>query len=104
MEDGLFANMFENPSGIQFTHRTIAIVLCVLVAFIWARSNKLNLNKQQYRGVTLLIYGLTIQFTLGVLTLVYNVPVVMGALHQTGAFFLFATCIYLIYHVTRKTV
>jgi len=104
MEDGLFANMFENPSGIQFTHRTIAIILSIMILFIWFRSNKLNLNKPQYWGVTLLIYGLTIQFTLGVLTLIYNVPVIMGALHQTGAFFLFATCIYLIYHLTRKPV
>ena len=104
MEDGLFANMFENPSGIQFTHRTIAIILCLLVLFIWRLSNKVQLSKQQYRGVTFLIYGLTLQFILGVLTLVYNVPVIMGALHQTGAFFLFAISIYLIYHLTRKTI
>ena len=104
MEDGLFANMFENPSGIQFTHRTLAIILCLLVLYIWRLSTKLQLSKQQYRGVTFLIYGLTLQFILGVLTLVYNVPVIMGALHQTGAFFLFAISIYLIYHLTRKTV
>ena len=71
---------------------------------IWRLSTKLQLSKQQYRGVTFLIYGLTLQFILGVLTLVYNVPVIMGALHQTGAFFLFAISIYLIYHLTRKTV
>ncbi|MDZ4663659.1 MAG: COX15/CtaA family protein [Bacteroidota bacterium] len=104
MEDGLFANMLENPSGIQFTHRTLAIILCLLVAYIWKQSNKVQLSKSQYRGITFLIYALTLQFILGVLTLVYNVPVIMGALHQTGAFFLFAISIYLIFHLRRKTI
>lgn len=104
MEDGLFANMFENPSGIQFTHRTLAVVLCLIMGFIWFRSNKLQLSKPQYWGITWLIYGLTAQFILGVFTLIYNVPVIMGALHQTGAFFLFATGIYVIFHLTRKQI
>jgi len=102
MKPTLFENIFENASGIQFMHRTIALVVVALVCWIWYRSNKLQLSKQQYRGVTLLIYGVTLQFILGVLTLLYHVPVVLGVLHQTGAFFLFAICIYLLYHVFRK--
>jgi len=92
-------NILENPSGIQFVHRTLAIIVVVLVCLIWYRSNKLKLNEQQNLGVTLLVYGITIQFILGVLTLLYQVPVVMGALHQTGAFFLFLSSIFLIFHL-----
>jgi cytochrome c oxidase assembly protein subunit 15 len=102
MKDGFFTNVFENASGIQFTHRTLALLLVILVIYIWNRSSKLNLTKWQYNGVTFLIYGLTIQFILGVLTLIYQVPVVMGALHQTGAFFLFAISIFLIFHLYKK--
>lgn len=102
IKDTLFQNLLENPSGIQFTHRMLALILVCVVIFIWYKSNKLNLNKWQYAGVTLLVYGLTFQFILGVLTLIHNVPVAMGALHQTGAFFLFASSIYLIFHLTRK--
>ncbi len=94
-----FQNIFENAAGIQFTHRMLALVVVALVAVIWVRSNKLSLNKQQHLGVTLLIYGVTIQFILGVYTLLHNVPVVLGALHQTGAFFLFAASIYLLFHL-----
>ena len=65
------------------------------------QSNKLKLSSPQYTAVTCLIYGVVLQFILGVLTLVYHVPVVLGVLHQTGAFFLFATCIYLLYHVFK---
>ncbi len=101
-KDTFLQNILENPSGIQFVHRTLAILVVALVCFIWYRSNKLNLSKQQHLGITLLIYGVTIQFILGVLTLLYQVPVIMGALHQTGAFFLFLSSIYLLFHLFNK--
>ncbi len=102
MEPTLFQNLLENPSGIQFMHRSIALLIVVLLSWLWYRSNKLNLTKQQNLGVTLLIYGVTFQFILGVLTLLYQVPVILGALHQTGAFFLFASCLYLLFHLFNK--
>ena len=74
----------------------------MLLGFIWYKSNKLKLNKQQYQGITLLIYGITVQFILGVFTLLYQVPVVLGVLHQTGAFFLFASSVYVIYHSFKE--
>ena len=102
MKDSFFENFFENASGIQFVHRTTAFILVLIICLIWYKSDKLKLSKQQNFGITLLIYGLTIQFILGVLTLLYQVPVVMGALHQTGAFFLFLSCIYLLFHLFNK--
>jgi len=102
MKDSFFANILENPSGIQFMHRTIAFIVVALICFIWYRSDKLKLSRQQTLGVNLLIFGVTVQFILGVLTLVYNVPVIMGALHQSGAFFLFLSSIYLIFHLYNK--
>ncbi|MCE3229103.1 MAG: uncharacterized protein K0S32_3654 [Bacteroidetes bacterium] len=102
MKPTLFENMMENPSGIQFMHRTFAIIVVLILVYLWYRSNKLKLTKQQNLGITLLVYGVTVQFILGVLTLLYNVPVIMGALHQTGAFFLFASCIYLLFHLFNK--
>ena len=102
MEPTLFQNLFENPSGIQFMHRTMAFVVVAAIGWLWFRSNKLNLTKQQNLGITLLVYGVTFQFLLGVFTLLYQVPVVLGALHQTGAFFLFASGIYLLFHLFNK--
>ncbi|MBI3518012.1 MAG: COX15/CtaA family protein [Bacteroidetes bacterium] len=102
MKGSFYLNFFENASGIQFVHRTLAIVVCIVVCIIWYKSTKLKLNASQYRGVTFLIYGVTLQFILGVLTLLYQVPVVLGVLHQTGAFFLFGTGVYLIFHTFRK--
>lgn len=104
MKETLFQNILENPSGIQFMHRSIALVVVLFLCIIWYKSDKLKLTKQQNLGVTLLIYGVTVQFILGVLTLLYQVPVIMGALHQTGAFFLFGSSIYLLFHLFNKKV
>lgn len=103
MKGSFYLNYFENASGIQFVHRTLALLIVVLLSVLWYRSNALVLNKQQYRAITFLIYGVTLQFVLGVFTLLYHVPVILGVLHQTGAFFLFGTCVYLLFHVFRKT-
>lgn len=102
MKEGFLANLLENPSGIQFTHRMLALALVLALINVWVRSNKLQLNMRQQNGVSFLIYGVTVQFALGVLTLIYQVPVVMGALHQTGAFFLFAASVYLIFQLYNK--
>lgn len=102
MKSNFFANFFENAAGIQFVHRTVAFIVVLLVLVVWIKSNKLQLNKSQHRGITLLIYGITAQFMLGVYTLIYQVPIVLGTLHQTGAFFLFVVCIYLLFHFRRS--
>ena len=102
MKPTFFENILENASGIQFVHRTTAFLIVILLCAIWYNSNKLKLTKQQNFGVTLLIYGVTVQFILGVLTLLYQVPIILGALHQTGAFFLFLSCIYLLFHLFNK--
>jgi cytochrome c oxidase assembly protein subunit 15 len=100
--DSTIRNFLEVGAGVQFMHRTIALLVVLCVGWLWFRSNKLQLTKQQHFGITLLIYGVTIQFMLGVFTLIYQVPLILGVLHQTGAFFLFAASIYLLFHLNQS--
>lgn len=102
VSDSFVHNFFENGAGVQFVHRTFAFVVVACVAWLWFRAAKLKLNAEQNKAVTLLIYGVTIQFMLGIFTLLYQVPIVLGVLHQTGAFFLFAVSIYLLFHLYNK--
>ena len=104
IEEQWWRNFLEIGAGVQFMHRTIAVLVVICVAILWNKSDKLNLTKQQNLGITLLIYGVTAQFILGIYTLLYQVPVVLGVLHQTGAFFLFTVCIYLLFHLNLKPV
>ena len=101
-KNSFIENCFENASGIQFIHRCIAFIVVALVVIVWRKSNKLILNKSQYNGITLLIYGITIQFLLGIFTLIYQVPIILGVLHQTGAFFLFVICVFLIHQFSKS--
>ena len=95
-------NFTANPAGVQFIHRTFAWAVVALICGIWVYSNKLKLNKMQYNGVTWLIYLTTIQVILGIFTLLYSVPVLLGVLHQTVAFILVATFLFLLFHSGRK--
>lgn len=100
--DSLLKSFMENGAGVQFVHRTFAWVVVSVVIFIWARSSKLKLDKWQNRGVSALIYLTTLQIMLGIFTLLFSVPVLLGVLHQTAAFFLFAVCLYLLFHFRQQ--
>ena len=102
MTNSFIYNFTANPAGVQFVHRTFAWAVVLLIAAIWMRSNKLQLSKLQFTGVTWLIYLTTLQILLGIFTLLYTVPVLLGVLHQTVAFMLVATFLFLLFHFSRK--
>ncbi|MEO8760031.1 MAG: COX15/CtaA family protein [Bacteroidia bacterium] len=95
-------NFTANPAGVQFVHRTFAWIVVLLIVTIWFRSTKLSLSKTQSKGVSWLIYLTTLQILLGIFTLLYAVPVLLGVLHQTVAFLLVATFLFLLFHFSRK--
>lgn len=99
VKEGALANFAEVGAGVQFVHRTFAWVLVMFILYLWRRSNKLLLNKWQQQAVSAIIYLTTLQIMLGIFTLLYSVPVVLGVLHQSVAFFLFAAFLYLLFHL-----
>ncbi len=100
--DSFIHNFTANPAGVQFVHRTFAWIVVVLISILWISSNKLKLNAPQYKGVSWLIYLTTIQIILGIFTLLYTVPVLLGVLHQTVAFLLVAAFLFLLFQFSRK--
>lgn len=92
-------NFVEGQAGVQFIHRYIAYIVALMVVLIYYRSqHMLNRTLLQKRIVMALVIIVSCQFVLGVLTLLYSVPVLLGVLHQTGAFVLFTASLLLIYH------
>lgn len=83
-----YKNLIENPSGIQFVHRTIAYLVVASIVWLWISSKKLQLSKLQKQGVNSLMIIVVVQFTLGVFTILLNVPLWLGLAHQIGAFVL----------------
>lgn len=95
-------NFIEGQAGVQFVHRYIAYVVVIIVGLIYYKSRKTQLNHIQKRIVTVLVIIVLCQFLLGVLTLLYSVPVLLGVLHQTGAFFLFGTSLLLMHSLKKE--
>jgi cytochrome c oxidase assembly protein subunit 15 len=93
----IWRNFADGVAGVQFIHRYNAYIVVILVCIIWYKSRKLQLLPTQSNGIKLLVGMVLVQFLLGVFTLIYSVPVMLGVLHQTGAFLLFASAIFVLH-------
>jgi cytochrome c oxidase assembly protein subunit 15 len=100
--DSWWKNFLDVPAGVQFVHRTVAIILVLLTINLWALSSRYQLKENQQRAISWIIYLVTIQFMLGIFTLIYQTPLVLAVLHQTVAFFLYAATIYLMFLLNKK--
>lgn len=86
-------NFFNNITTVQFDHRMIAWALMALVPLLWL---KVRRDAPQAAGAAnAVLLMLAVQVALGIATLLHQVPVVLGTLHQAGAMVLFAKLIYL---------
>ena len=94
-------NLVENPAGVQFIHRCMAYLVVIIVLFTWETARKMALTVHQRKANNFMLGVVCAQFLLGIITILYAVPVTMGVLHQTGAFFLFASSLFFM-HSLRK--
>jgi heme a synthase len=93
----LWINFIDGIAGVQFIHRYNAYAVVILACLIWYKSRKLQLLAIQSNGIKFLLGMVLVQFLLGVFTLIYSVPVILGVFHQTGAFLLFASSIFVLH-------
>lgn len=97
----LLKNFVEGKSGVQFIHRYLAFAVLGVVLWIWQRSRNTPLDPQQKSGISALVLLVMAQFLLGVLTLLFGVPVGLGIAHQIGAFFLLAAMTYTLHRLSK---
>ncbi len=100
--DSFILNFFENAAGVQFVHRFLAIVVALMVFLLWDMSRKLDLSILQRKAINAMLLVMICQFLLGIVTLLYAVPVILGVLHQTGAFFLFTVSLWFIHSLKKN--
>ncbi|MBO0329299.1 COX15/CtaA family protein [[Muricauda] lutisoli] len=94
-------NFFEGKSGVQFVHRYLAYIVVAVIALIWFRTRKIQTTKLQEKGLQSLLALVFVQFLLGVLTLIYAVPLWLGIAHQIGAFFLLAAMTFTLHRFSK---
>lgn len=95
-------NFVENVATIQFTHRTLAVVVFAVLAMFWWKGIQLRQEARTVKAFHIMAGILILQLTLGITTLVFVVPVWLGASHQAGALVLFTAMIYLNHALARR--
>jgi cytochrome c oxidase assembly protein subunit 15 len=78
-------NFFDNVLTVQFTHRMLAYLLLALTLGHLAQAMRARAGGAVVRGALLIALATLLQAVLGILTLLYNVPIDLALAHQAGA-------------------
>jgi cytochrome c oxidase assembly protein subunit 15 len=100
-QEPLIKNFIEGRSGVQFVHRYLAYLVVGFVIYLWFRARKMSLTLPQRNGMNSLLVLVGLQFLLGVLTLIWAVPVWLGVVHQVGAFLLLAAMTFTLHRFAK---
>lgn len=91
------SSLVNSLATVQFIHRCIAYLITLFVAILGYKIYTASgVSSGQKSAVLLLGSGILLQVVLGITTLLLQVPLWLGVLHQAVAFFLFAGCLYLL--------
>jgi len=101
MLEPIWLNLLDNHITVQFLHRTFGWLILFSAAGIWLYARKLPLSSKQSHSVKVIAGLVALQFVLGVLTLIYVMPLGLAIAHQAVAAILFASAINL-NHSLRK--
>ena len=92
-----FINIFESPQTIVFIHRWFAWLGLIAVPFVFWVVKKQNYPQDIQNGLKWLIGFVALQITLGILTILSNVNIVIALMHQANAIALFGLAVYFIH-------
>ncbi len=98
--DGI-SSLVNNITTVQFLHRTLGIIIGILALCIFFEAKRTYIKDTG--PFNLIALTVLIQIILGIYTLLYKVPVVLGVVHQFGALVLFASFLYLIHRTMQVT-
>jgi len=98
----LLLNLVENPGLVQWVHRILGTMLLMGIFLLWIRTAKKNAAGSVRRAVLALLGLVVAQYALGILTLIYSVPVALGVAHQAVALLIFGAWIVLYRDMRQK--
>jgi heme a synthase len=103
IQNPLLSNFYNNPILVQFIHRGLAwFLLIVIVVFHSFVRRRHQLNLAQTISIHLSRLSIVFQFLLGVLTLIYVVPLPLALAHQIGGVLLLSSGVYMFYVFQSK--
>jgi cytochrome c oxidase assembly protein subunit 15 len=84
-EEPWWRNFFDNTLTVQFSHRMIAYTLLVVAAFHAIDAVRSRAGSAAVSGALWLFAAMIVQASLGIVTLLHQVPIDLGLAHQAMA-------------------
>jgi len=94
------SDTLNNPSIVQFIHRTIAYVIIVLIIYLNYIYFKNNLPLAY---IIVFDFFICLQIFLGIITLISGVPISYASLHQIGSIFVLISFLLIFYKNLKLT-
>ncbi len=95
-------SFIENPISVQFVHRWLGAGILIFIGWIFIKLRKEIISARQQKGLNMLLFTVSAQFTLGVFTLLFSVPLILGVLHQMVAVILLLSLVITFYFFRYK--
>ncbi|MCL4274724.1 MAG: COX15/CtaA family protein [Anaerolineales bacterium] len=92
-----WVNLFETPQTVVFIHRWLAWIGVILVPLVIYIVKKQNYPADIHKGLWWLFGVVVLQITLGVLTVLSYVNIVIALIHQANAIVLLGLAVYFIH-------
>lgn len=97
--DPALLNFVQSPATVQWMHRLLGTALLVSAMIVFLRLRRIAPDRTAHRLNVGLLASIASQYLLGVLTLIYFVPVPLAAAHQALALVIVAVWIILVHHL-----
>lgn len=94
-------NLFENMVTVQFNHRVLALTTGSLLLIYWLVSRFARFDFWTRVSFNLVAIMVLLQVSLGISTLLLQVPVALAAAHQGGALLLFTSLLFNMHRLSR---
>ena len=99
-------NLFENSTMVQFVHRNLAyctVIGSVLLFVYTKRLDRMGMITKNVLYASGSLMGLSLmQSTLGILTLINQIPISLASLHQTGSLTVLGCAVWLLFLSRRS--
>jgi cytochrome c oxidase assembly protein subunit 15 len=92
-------NFFDNAALVQFIHRMVGVTAALIALALWLRSVRAPIAPGARLACLLVGLGALAQMGLGIATLLTQVPVPLGVLHQAGALTVLSLALWALYQL-----
>jgi cytochrome c oxidase assembly protein subunit 15 len=96
--DPVLLNFVQNPVTVQWMHRLLGTVLLLSIGILFVRVRRIAPDRRTHGLNVALLSLIASQYVLGVLTLIYHLPVALAVLHQAMAIAIVAVWVAWMHH------